>query len=93
MSKLWVKFEGNNATRVSTEGCEIVDDFIEAVKKKLLTLYGEFPNGEISISLTEGGQALQPDLQLNEISALPGYTENNYKHPLFITVASSGIEV
>ena len=93
MSKLWVKFGGNNATRVSTEGCEIIDDFIEAVKKKLTPHFDSVATDQISISLTERGNALQPDLKLNEISALPGYTENNYQRPLFISATSSSIEV
>lgn len=33
--KLWVKIEGGSATRVSTNTCEYVDDYIEALKKKL----------------------------------------------------------
>lgn len=35
MSNLWVKFEGNNAVKVSTEGCLDVDDFIKTGKKEV----------------------------------------------------------
>jgi hypothetical protein len=87
MSKLWVKFEGNNATRVSTEGCEIIDDFIEAVTKKLTR---HIDCDQISISLTAGGKALRGGLKLNEI---PNISENNDENPLFIRSTSSGIEV
>ena len=82
MSKLWVKFGNSSATRVSTEGCEIVDDFIEAAKKKL-----QIPNPpqEISISLKEGN-ALQPDFILGQLSTHPEYTGNSLGNPLFISV-------
>jgi hypothetical protein len=78
MSKLWVKYGENNATRVSTEGCEIVDDFIEAVKKKLTPLLEAYAPAQISISLTEGGQTFDPG------DVLPD--QNTSKNPLFIIV-------
>ena len=83
MSKLWVKFGESNAVKVSTNGCLDVDDFIKAVKKEL-----QIPNPpqEISISFTMGGKAWQPDLKLDQLSTLPGFTENNYGHPLLISV-------
>jgi hypothetical protein len=51
MTKLWVKFEENNATRVSTEGCEIVDDFIKAVKKELSPHFDSIATDQLSIIL------------------------------------------
>jgi hypothetical protein len=86
MSKLWVKFGQSNATRVSTDGCVDIDDFIEAVKMELLSLYGEFPNGEISISLTEGGRPLRPGMRLNELYTDP-VIENTVGHPLYISAS------
>ena len=86
MANLWVKLKPYNAVKVSTEGCDIVDDFIEEVKKKLLFLYGHFPNGEPSLSLTDGGPALRPGLKITDIPSQSGYCENDDEHPLFITV-------
>jgi hypothetical protein len=83
MSKLWVKFGEYNPTRVSTEGCELVDDFIEAVQKKLQILN---PPQEISISLTEGGNPLRPGLTLNEICNVPAF-ENSDKDPLCVSIS------
>ena len=79
MTKLWIKFKTNNATQVSTEECQNVDDFLDACKKKLLFLYGQFPPGELSLSITEGGTPLQPD------DPIPA--QNTAKDPLFIRVA------
>ena len=78
MSKSWVKFGGSNATQVSTQGCLNVDDFIKAVKKEL-----QIPNPpqEISISLIEGGKALDPD------DSVP--LQNTAKTPLYISVTES----
>ena len=61
MTKLWIKFKTSNAVKVSTEECQDVDDFIEACKKELLFLYGQFPPGELSLYTTNAGTPLQPD--------------------------------
>ena len=87
MSKLWVKFRSNNPTRVSTEGCEIVDDFLEACKKKLSPDLDSIPASRLSLSTTDGGTALRPGLLLTAIPSQPGYVENDDEHPLFISVA------
>ena len=79
MSKLWVKFNNYSPTRVSTENCEIVDDFIKSCKKELLSLYGQFPPGEISLSTSKGGTPLEPD------DPLPA--QNTAKTPLIISVS------
>jgi hypothetical protein len=78
MTKRWVKFKTNNATQVSTEECQNVDDFLEACKKKLLFLYGQFPPGELSLSTTAGGNPLQPG---DDIPA-----QNTANNPLFIDI-------
>ncbi len=84
MTKLWVKFKTYNATQVSTEECLNVDDFLEACKKKLLFMYGQFPPGELSLSTTDGGTPLQPD------DAIPA--QNTAKTPLFISVAADAAQ-
>jgi hypothetical protein len=76
MSKLWVKFNTNNATRVSTEGCEIIDVFVDQCKKKL---HIPNPPQELSLSTTDGGTPLKPDDSITQI------TGNTAEKPLFIT--------
>ena len=78
MSKLWVKFRNCNATQVSTEECQNVDDFLEACKKKLSPLLDSYAPAQLSLSTTDG-TALQPD------EAIPA--QNTAKTPLFINVA------
>jgi hypothetical protein len=75
--KLWVKFGSNNAVKVSTEQCQDVDDFLEACKKKLLFLYGQFPPGELSLSTSYDGPSLRPGLLLSAIPSQPGYSPNS----------------
>ncbi|KAK5667467.1 hypothetical protein QVD99_006061 [Batrachochytrium dendrobatidis] len=83
MTKLWVKFKPNNATRVSTEDCEIVDDLLKACKKELSRKLGEYDVDQLSLSTTDGGTPLQPD------DPIPA--QNTAKTPLFITVADSSL--
>jgi hypothetical protein len=78
MSKLWVKFGSNNATRVSTEGCEIVDDFLKACKKELTPHFDSIAIDQLSLSTTDGGAALRPGTSLTLIPA------NTDDCPLFI---------
>ena len=84
MTKRWVKFKANNAVKVSTEQCQDVDDFIEACKKKLLFLYGQFPPGELYLSTTDGGPPFEPDD--------PVPAQNTAKTPLFIRVLVPELE-
>jgi hypothetical protein len=84
MTKLWIKFKTNNATQVSTEECQNVDDFLKQCKKELLFLYGQFPLGELSLSTTAGGPPLQPD------DAIPG--QNTAQAPLCISVANGSAQ-
>ena len=79
MTKRWVKFKTNNATQVSTEECQDVDDFLEACKKKLSSTLGSYDSAQLSLSTTNGGTPLQPD------DAIPA--QNTAKTPLFISVA------
>jgi hypothetical protein len=79
MSKLWAKFKTNNATQVSTEECQNVDDFLKACKKELPHLLGSYDSAQLSLSITDGGPPLQPD------DSIP--VQNIAKAPLFISVA------
>ncbi|KAK6094105.1 hypothetical protein MT418_005920 [Batrachochytrium dendrobatidis] len=79
MTKLWVKFKPNNATRVSTEDCEIVDDLLKACKKELSPHFDSYAPAQLCLSTTDGGTPLQPD------DPIPA--QNTAKTPLFITVA------
>ena len=88
MSKVWVKFQSYNATQVSCEGCLNVDDFIKACKKELSPRFDSVPIDQLLLSTTEGGQPLEPDILLTDINSQPGFTENSYKHPLFLSVTS-----
>ncbi|OAJ42326.1 hypothetical protein BDEG_25791 [Batrachochytrium dendrobatidis JEL423] len=83
MTKLWVKFKPNNATRVSTEDCENVDDLLKACKKELSPHFDSYAIDQLSLSTTDGGTPLQPD------DPIPA--QNTAKTPLFITVADSSL--
>ena len=61
MLKLWVKLGGNQPTLISTNDCEIVDDFIKAVKKEFPTQLGLVPIDCISISTIKRGNSLKRD--------------------------------
>lgn len=83
--KLWVLLKNNDSavvnkpTQVSTKDCENVDDFIEAVKKKLSNKLGQVDSDNITLHTTEDGPALEPD------DTLPA--QNTKKTALFITVS------
>jgi len=65
------------------DGCNDVNDFNKAVKKKL-----QIPNPtqEIFLSTTDGRPMLRPGLALSTLSSQPGYTVNDDKTPLFVVV-------
>ena len=86
MTKLWVKFQAYNATKVSTSDCQDVDDFLEACKKVLSPLLDSYDSDQLCLSTTQGGSSLRPDTLLTDIPSQPGYDENDYEHPLFISV-------
>ena len=54
--------------------------WVTACKEELLSLYGQFPAGEISLSTTEGGIPLEPD------DLLPA--QNTRNTPVYINVFS-----
>ena len=71
-----------NVVEVSTEGCKNVDDFIKAVKKELEI---QRPPQEISISLSAGGDALDPG------DAVPN--QNTSRAPLYISVYNAHVHL
>ncbi|KAI8903404.1 hypothetical protein EDD86DRAFT_99118 [Gorgonomyces haynaldii] len=85
MTKLWVKFKTNNATQVSTEGCQNVDDFLKACRKELSPHFDSVATDELSLSTTAGGPPLQPD---DDIPA-----HNSAETPLLISVAVKETEM
>jgi hypothetical protein len=93
MPKLWIKFKAYNATKVSTEGCQNVDDFLEACKKKLSQKLGSYDTDQLSLSTTANGPSLGPGLLLTAIPFQPGYVENDVENPLFISVANGSAHI
>ncbi|KAI8893338.1 hypothetical protein BC833DRAFT_608690 [Globomyces pollinis-pini] len=79
MRNLWIKFKTNNATKVSTEECQDVDDFLKACKKELPSTLGSYDVSQLCLSTTVGGAPLQPD------GPIPA--QNTEKAPLFIRLA------
>ena len=81
MTKRWVKFKTNNATQVSTEECQNVDDFLKQCKKGLSPLLDSYAPAQLCLSTTDDGPSLQPD------DAIPA--QNTAKTPLFITATDT----
>ena len=84
MTKRWVKFKTNNATQVSTEECQNVDDFLEACKKELSPDLDSVPASRLSLSTTVGGTPLQPD------DPIPA--QNTAQIPLFISIVDGSTQ-
>ena len=80
MTKRWEKFKTNNATQVSIEKCQNVDDFLKACKKELFSKLGSYDVDQLSLSTTDGGSPLEPD------DPIPA--QNTAKTPLFINVSN-----
>ena len=66
--KPWVKFESNNPTRVSIEGCEIIDDLIKACKRELYPHFDSIATDQLGLSFTENGQVFRPDTLLSSLN-------------------------
>jgi hypothetical protein len=84
MTKCWVKFKPNNATQVSTEECQNVDDLIRACKKELSSKLGSYDVDQLCLSTTDGGNPLQPD------DPIP--SQNTAQTPLFISIADGSTQ-
>ncbi len=89
MSKLWVQLKPYFPTRVSTQDCEYIDDFIEAVKKELSVKLGNVDADEISLSLPSGS-ILEPDLLLQDLLNQSGFN-NTAQSPIYIDIGSSSL--
>jgi hypothetical protein len=89
--KLWVLLNSNDSAvvnhpvKVSTNDCEDVDDFIDAIKKKLSPDLDAVAVNRITLHITEYSPALRPGLALSTILAQSGFI-NNDKSPLVVTV-------
>jgi hypothetical protein len=65
--KLWILLKSNDSAvvnkpvKVPTDGCQDVDDFIDAVKKKLSNELGTVDPNRITLHLTKDSPALEPD--------------------------------
>jgi hypothetical protein len=77
---LWVKYKTFRAIKVATMQGQDVDSFIKACQMEL-----QIPNPpqDISLSTTDGGDALDGWLLLTDI---PGYSDISGPHPLFISL-------
>ncbi|KAI8891842.1 hypothetical protein BC833DRAFT_431227, partial [Globomyces pollinis-pini] len=85
--KLWVLLKSNDSAvvnkpvKVPTKDCDDVDDFIEAIKKKLPNKLGHVDSDNITLHLTKDGPALEPD------DALPA--QNTKQTALVVTIPPS----
>jgi hypothetical protein len=82
MSKRWVRIQGKYAVKVSTEGCQDIDDFIKAIKKELQISQ---PPQQISLSTADG--TLKRAKLLSEIS------QNTEESPLLVSIDTPEIPV
>jgi hypothetical protein len=53
MTKLWVQLKQLNPSRVSTDGCSDVDDFLKACKKELPQHFEQYEVTEMSLSSSD----------------------------------------
>ena len=90
MLKLWVQLKPNNAIKVASEGCQDIDDLIEACTKEVGELLGPYDSAQLSLSLTNDGTPLRRGLKLVDI---PSQYGSDDEHPLFITMRGSPIVV
>ena len=84
MEKFWVDYQ-DLTTQVSTENCKNIDDFIEAVRKRLAELNITLPP-VISLSLELNGAPLALDLELNYFQTKFESFENTASKPLYVSV-------
>ncbi|KAJ3058304.1 hypothetical protein HK102_010579, partial [Quaeritorhiza haematococci] len=90
-SKLWVSFN-KNCTRVSTENCDIVDDFINAIldSEKVVRQLQLPKDGKLTLHTNENEDALELDGPLeNVLPTKDGKVVNDKAHPLIVKVAES----
>ena len=79
----------NQPTQVPTKDCYNVDDFIEAVKKKLSPKLDAIAVDNITLHLAENSPALRSGLALGAILSQYGFI-NTDESPLIIKSANRG---
>ena len=74
MSSLWVKLDGSDtlAVKVSVAEVEDIADLAKAVKAELANQLGVVDASQLTIHLTAGREALEPDMLLSDLSPSAG---------------------
>ena len=81
---LWVKAGQRQATRVSTENCEIVHDFIFTIKNHYKRQFADIDINDITLHIHEDADALSGDLALAKIINDKNFSVNDAKHPIIV---------
>jgi hypothetical protein len=89
LSKLWVKFNGNQSIQVPTEDCVNIADFTEKVKQKLPNQLLNFDSNQITIHQSKEHAAFEPDELLKNISSFG----SSAKTPLFVGTSTKTIYI
>ena len=84
-SKLWVKYDAV-PTRVKTAGCEIVDDFIKAIKAELTPKLDHVAVTDISIHLSENSNSVDSEIIMRDFAKLS--PNNSKKNPIIVKVSN-----
>ncbi len=79
---------GNNTykARVSTEGCEYVDDFKSAIKSKFSPLLDSFATAQLSLFEADGITEIDPETPVTDLKEIPWM-------PMVVTVLELPIPV
>jgi hypothetical protein len=64
--KGWVKFNGNPATKVTTNDCMDITDFIKNIKQELPRQLLSFDSNEITLHVSEKSDPLSPGVSIAE---------------------------
>ncbi|KAL2911916.1 hypothetical protein HK105_208636 [Polyrhizophydium stewartii] len=93
-SRLWVQLKGCLPVWVSTNDCEVVGDFAEAVKKEHPRLLADVDHAQIVLSACRkrkdgsGDQLeeLRRDLRIEELGTNPDFESNSADNPIVVEV-------
>ncbi|KAI8896917.1 hypothetical protein BC833DRAFT_658974 [Globomyces pollinis-pini] len=80
--KIWVKFNENQATQVTTKNCTDVTDFIKNIKKELHCL----SSFEITLHVTDKSDAISPKVPIAE-----AFKNNSDINPFYVKILSKTI--
>ena len=69
LAHLWVKHNGGQSIKVSTLGCSDVDDFIDAIRKRLPNQLCYLDANQLKLHESVSDPALEPDVGISRISA------------------------